>query len=142
MNEFLKLDNQLCFKIYASHRKITKEYKPLLDKINLTYPQYLVMLVLWETDNITVKDLGEKLYLDSGTVSPLIKNLETKNLVKKQRDLEDERVVYVNLTDKGQNLKEKALCVPKMMIEKGLVNEEEYLTLMSILNKFMSNEKV
>lgn len=142
MNEFLKLDNQLCFKIYASHRKITKEYKPLLDKINLTYPQYLVMLVLWETDNITVKDLGEKLYLDSGTVSPLIKNLETKNLVKKQRDLEDERVVYVNLTDKGQNLKEKALCVPKMMIKKGLVNEEEYLTLMSILNKFMSNEKV
>lgn len=140
MNELLKLDNQLCFKIYASHRKITKEYKPLLDKLNLTYPQYLVMLVLWETDNITVKDLGEKLYLDSGTVSPLIKNLEAKNLLKKQRDSSDERVVNVALTEEGQNLKDSAFDVPKMMTEKGLVSFEEYKTLMKILNKFMEEE--
>lgn len=142
MDEFLKLDNQLCFKIYASHRKMTKEYKPLLDKINLTYPQYLVMLVLWETDNITVKELGEKLYLDSGTVSPLIKNLEAKNLLKKHRDSNDERVVYVVLTQEGHSLKENALVVPKMMTEKALVTQEEYLVLMKILNKFMIDEKV
>lgn len=140
MNEFLKLDNQLCFKIYASHRKITKEYKPLLDKLNLTYPQYLVMLVLWEKSPITVKELGEKLYLDSGTISPLIKNLEAKGFIKKQRDTEDERVVYVNLTVEGISLKDSALEVPKMMTEKGLVNYEEYEVLMKILNKFMQEE--
>ena len=140
MNEFLKLDNQLCFKIYASHRKMTKEYKPLLDKLNLTYPQYLVMLVLWEKSPITVKELGEKLYLDSGTISPLIKNLEAKGFIKKQRDTEDERVVYVNLTVEGMNLKDSALEVPKMMTEKGLVNYEEYEVLMKILNKFMEEE--
>ncbi len=140
MNEFLKLDNQLCFKIYASHRKITKEYKPLLDKLNLTYPQYLVMLVLWEKSPITVKELGEKLYLDSGTISPLIKNLEAKGFIKKQRDTEDERVVYVNLTVEGMSLKDSALEVPKMMTEKGLVNYEEYEVLMRILNKFMQEE--
>lgn len=137
MNEPLKLDNQLCFKIYASHRKITKEYKPSLDKLNLTYPQYLVMLVLWEINPITVKELGEKLYLDSGTISPLIKNLETKGFIKKQRDTEDERVVYVRLTPEGIKLKDSATEVPKMMIEKGLVDYEEYKILMKILNKFM-----
>jgi DNA-binding MarR family transcriptional regulator len=140
MNEFLKLDNQLCFKIYASHRKMTKEYKPLLDKLNLTYPQYLVMLVLWEKSPITVKELGEKLYLDSGTISPLIKNLEAKGFIKKQRDTEDERVVYVNLTVEGISLKDSALEVPKMMTEKGLVDYEEYEVLMKILNKFMEEE--
>ena len=140
MNEFLKLDNQLCFKIYASHRKMTKEYKPLLDKLNLTYPQYLVMLVLWEKSPITVKELGEKLYLDSGTISPLIKNLEAKGFIKKQRDTEDERVVYVNLTVEGISLKDSAIEVPKMMTEKGLVDYEEYEVLMKILNKFMEEE--
>lgn len=140
MNELLMLDNQLCFKIYASHRKITKEYKPLLDKLNLTYPQYLVMLVLWEKTPITVKELGEKLYLDSGTISPLIKNLEAKGFIKKQRDTEDERVVYVNLTEEGKILKDSALEVPKMMTEKGLVSFEEYEVLMKILNKFMEEE--
>lgn len=137
MDQLLKLDNQLCFKIYASHRKFTKEYKASLDKINLTYPQYLVMLVLWETNNITVKELGEKLYLDSGTVSPLIKNLEAKNLLKKARAQSDERVVYVTLTEEGLVLKEKAIDVPKMMTEKKLVTFEEYETLMRILGKFM-----
>lgn len=137
MDQLLKLDNQLCFKIYASHRKFTKEYKASLDKINLTYPQYLVMLVLWETNNITVKELGEKLYLDSGTVSPLIKNLEAKNLLKKARAQSDERVVYVTLTEEGLALKEKAIDVPKMMTEKKLVTFEEYETLMRILGKFM-----
>ncbi len=140
MNEFLKLDNQLCFKIYASHRKMTKEYKPLLDRLNLTYPQYLAMLVLWEKSPITVKELGEKLYLDSGTISPLIKNLEAKGFIKKQRDTEDERVVYVNLTVEGISLKDSALEVPKMMTEKGLVDYEEYEVLMKILNKFMEEE--
>lgn len=140
MDQLLKLDNQLCFKIYASHRKITKEYKTLLDEINLTYPQYLVMLVLWETNNITVKELGEKLYLDSGTVSPLIKNLEAKNLLTKARAQTDERVVYVTLTEEGAALKERAIDVPKMMTEKKLVTYEEYETLMKILGKFMEEE--
>ena len=140
MNEALKLDNQLCFKIYASHRKFTKEYKPLLEKLNLTYPQYLVMLVLWEKTPITVKELGEKLYLDSGTISPLIKTLESKGFIKKQRDTEDERDVYVNLTEEGNILKDSAWEVPKTMTEKGLVTYEEYQVLMKILNKFMDEE--
>lgn len=138
MSDYLKLERQLCFKIYASHRKITKDYKDLLDKINLTYPQYLVLLVLWEKDNLTVKDLGEKLFLDSGTLSPLIKNLSTKNLVTKTRDLVDERVVNISLTQAGKDLKEKAQEIPVEMYKKTPVNEEEYKFLMEILSRFIS----
>ena len=107
--EALKLDNQLCFALYACSREITKLYKPFLDKLGLTYTQYISLLVLWEKDNITVKDLGKKLHLDSGTLTPLLKKLEIMNLVKRIRDTVDERNVYVSLTTQGIALKELAI---------------------------------
>lgn len=111
--ELLKLSNQLCFPLYALSRKVTSHYLPLLAKIGLTYPQYLVMLVLWEEGSLSVKELGAKLMLDSGTLSPLLKKMEERNLVKRQRQKEDERVVLISLTEAGENLKEKAAEIPE-----------------------------
>ena len=111
--ELLKLSNQLCFPLYALSRKVTSHYLPLLEKIGLTYPQYLVMLVLWEEGSLSVKELGAKLMLDSGTLSPLLKKMEERNLVKRQRLKEDERVVLISLTEAGENLKEKAAEIPE-----------------------------
>ncbi len=119
--EALKLDNQLCFAIYACSREITKLYKPVLDKLGITYTQYISLLVLWEKDNITVKALGEKLYLDSGTLTPLLKKLESMELVNRTRDTVDERKVYVKLTDKGIKLKEQSIDIPnKILCSTGL----------------------
>jgi len=124
-DELLKLDNQLCFALYACSREITKLYKPYLDKINLTYTQYITLLVLWENDNITVKELGNKLHLDSGTLTPLLKKLENMKLVKRVRDTEDERNVYITLTDEGLHLKEQAKDIPlKLFCSTGLAPEE------------------
>ena len=111
--ELLKLSNQLCFPLYALSRKVTSHYLPLLEKIGLTYPQYLVMLVLWEEGSLSVKELGAKLMLDSGTLSPLLKKMEERNLVTRQRQKEDERVVLISLTEAGENLKEKAAEIPE-----------------------------
>ena len=108
----LKLENQICFRLYASSREVIKKYKPILDEYNLTYTQYLTMLVLWEEEKITVKGIGEKLHLDSGTLTPLIKKLEKMELVKKYRSKEDDRVVIVELTEKGKRLKESMVDVP------------------------------
>lgn len=137
MENLLKLEKQLCFKIYAFSRMITKEYKPFLDEINLTYPQYLVMIVLWESKSLSVKDLGEKLYLDSGTLTPLLKKLEVKELVLRKRDASDERIVNIYLSEKGEKLEEKARDIPKKMIETGLVNDEEFQFLSKILNEIL-----
>ncbi|TDE18258.1 MarR family winged helix-turn-helix transcriptional regulator [Dyadobacter psychrotolerans] len=111
--ELLKLSNQLCFPLYALSRKVTSHYLPLLEKMGLTYPQYLVMLVLWEENSLCVKELGCKLMLDSGTLSPLLKKMEDRNLVTRQRQKEDERVVIISLTEAGENLKEKASAIPE-----------------------------
>ncbi|WP_318010955.1 MarR family transcriptional regulator [Clostridium estertheticum] len=120
-HEALKLDNQLCFALYACSREITKLYKPILDKLGITYTQYISLLVLWEKDNITVKDLGEKLHLDSGTLTPLLKKLEFMELVNRNRDTIDERKVYVKLTDKGVELKTMAIEIPnKILCSTGL----------------------
>jgi len=108
----LKLDSMLCFAVYAAGHAFTRFYKPRLDAIGLTYPQYLVFLVLWEEDGLTVKALGEKLFLDSGTITPLIKRLEARGLVRRQRDEEDERQVRIHLTPEGRALRAKALAVP------------------------------
>lgn len=108
----LKLDSMLCFAVYAAGHAFTRFYKPRLDAIGLTYPQYLVFLVLWEEDGLTVKALGEKLFLDSGTITPLIKRLEARGLVRRQRDEEDERHVRIHLTPEGRALRAKALAVP------------------------------
>jgi DNA-binding MarR family transcriptional regulator len=110
--ELLKLDHQLCFALYSSSLAMTKLYKPLLEPLGLTYPQYLAMLVLWEGDGITVSELGQRLQLDSGTLTPLLKRLESSGLVQRRRDSVDERRVLVQLTPAGRALKARALKVP------------------------------
>ncbi len=110
--EWLQLDQQLCFALYASSLAMTKLYKPLLEPLGLTYPQYLVMLVLWERDGITVSDVGERLTLDSGTLTPLLKRLQTSGLLARTRDTADERRVLVKLTSAGRALKSRAMKVP------------------------------
>ena len=109
----LQLDNQICFAIYSTAHAFNRVYKPLLDRLGLTYPQYLVMLVLWERDGVPLKDIGERLFLDSGTLTPLLKRLEAAELLKRTRSIEDERQVLIALTSKGQALKEKARAVPE-----------------------------
>jgi MarR family transcriptional regulator, organic hydroperoxide resistance regulator len=108
----LRLSNQLCFAVYSAAHAFNAVYRPLLDKLGLTYPQYLAMLVLWERDGQTVKEIGEKLFLDSGTLTPLLKRLEAARLVRRARDPEDERQVRITLTDAGQALREKAAGIP------------------------------
>jgi DNA-binding MarR family transcriptional regulator len=123
-DEALKLDNQLCFALYACSREITKLYKPFLDELNITYTQYISLLVLWEKDNITVKEMGKNLHLDSGTLTPLLKKLESMNLVTRIRDTIDERNVYVKLTQRGIDLKKMAIKIPsKILCSTGLTVE-------------------
>lgn len=107
--DILRLDNQLCFALYAATRAISKTYRERLDPIGLTYPQYLVMLVLWEDDGLTVSQIGDRLMLDSGTLTPLIKRLESMDITRRVRDKDDERQVHVCLTDKGNALKQQAI---------------------------------
>ncbi|WP_298772644.1 MarR family winged helix-turn-helix transcriptional regulator [uncultured Shewanella sp.] len=114
-NEQLSLNNQICFSLYSASNAMIRAYRPLLDKLDLTYSQYLVMLVLWEHDGISVKTLGEKLHLDSGTLTPLLKRLEGKGLVSRGRSIEDERMRVLNLTEQGCLLKVQAQSVPEMM---------------------------
>ncbi|MDO6388145.1 MarR family winged helix-turn-helix transcriptional regulator [Uliginosibacterium sp. 31-12] len=112
----LKLDNQLCFALYSTSLAMTKVYKPLLARLGLTYPQYLVMLVLWEQDGLTVSALGERLFLDSGTLTPLLKRLEAQGMLLRARSAEDERQVIVSLSDTGRALREEALAVPQAVL--------------------------
>lgn len=142
MNESnLKLDKQLCFRLYATSREIIKRYKPILDEYNITYTQYLTMMVMWEEEKISVKGIGKKLHLDSGTLTPLIKKLEKMELVKKYRDPKDDRVVIVELTDKGRELKEemeevpmKAFCSLGIEKERALKLKEELDYVLNILD--------
>jgi DNA-binding MarR family transcriptional regulator len=113
--DWLALDNQLCFSLYSASLAMTKLYKPLLDPLGLTYPQYLVMLALWETDDVMVSTIGERLHLDSGTLTPLLKRLEAAGLVQRERSAEDERRVHVKLTPQGSKLRERAVCVPQQV---------------------------
>ncbi|MGV7216560.1 MarR family winged helix-turn-helix transcriptional regulator [Bradyrhizobium sp. UFLA05-112] len=112
----LRLDNQICFAVYSAAHAFNRVYKPLLDRLGLTYPQYLVMLVLWERDGVPLKDIGERLFLDSGTLTPLLKRLEAAQLVKRTRSTEDERKVLIALTPQGQALKDKARSVPQSIL--------------------------
>ena len=114
----LLLDEQLCFALYAASRRMTAAYRPLLEALDLTYPQYLVMLVLWERDGVTVRELGERLQLDSGTLTPLLKRLEQAGLLGRQRRRSDEREVEISLTEAGRELRERAMEVPRCMAEK------------------------
>lgn len=115
IDEALLLDNQLCFAMYSASLAMTKAYKKILAPLEITYPQYLVMLVLWEKDGVTVSELGTRLFLDSGTLTPLLKRMESMGLLHRNRDAGDERRVVVSLSDGGRALREKAKAVPQQM---------------------------
>lgn len=125
----LRLDNQLCFRLYATSREVIKKYKPILDQYNLTYTQYLTMLVLWEEEKISVKGIGKKLHLDSGTLTPLLKKLEQMELIIKYRDVKDDRVVIVELTEKGRALKSEMIDVPNKALCSVGISKEKILEL-------------
>ncbi len=138
-NEYdaLKLCNQLCFPLYACAKEIVRRYKPYLDEIDLTYTQYIAMMVLWEHKQINVKDMGAFLYLDSGTLTPVLKKLEQKGYLTRERDKEDERVLNVMITEQGEALKEQAVQIPRKMQGCVSLDKEEAQTLYRILNKIL-----
>jgi len=136
-DELLKLDNQLCFALYVSSKEIIRKYKPFLDPLGLTYTGYITLMALWETDNITVKNLGKKLYLDSGTLTPLLKKLETLGYLERTRSISDERNVYVTLTSKGYELKSAVVHIPRELICSSSIDVENALQLLPILRQFM-----
>ena len=135
MKDQLHISEQVCFPVYAFAKEIINQYRPLLEALELTYPQYLVMLVLWEHEAQTVNQLGDKLKLDSGTLTPLLKRMETKAFVTRIRSTVDERIVNISLTEKGVALKEKAACIPKQLMEAMNVSAEDLLILKNIITK-------
>ncbi|MDR1704977.1 MAG: MarR family transcriptional regulator [Clostridiales bacterium] len=133
----LKLENQLCFPLYAAAREVVSRYTPLLDEIGLTYTQYIAMMVMWESKTITVKELGERLFLDSGTLTPLLKRLESKGLVKRERSAEDERVVNITILEEGERLREKAMEIPLKMARCIPFSMDDAQTLYGLLYKIL-----
>ncbi|MFZ6742058.1 MarR family winged helix-turn-helix transcriptional regulator [Undibacterium sp. JH2W] len=130
----LALENQFCFALYSSSLALTKAYKPMLDALGLTYPQYLVMLVLWEQDNVLVKDIGHALFLDSGTLTPLLKRLEANGLLERHRDESDERQVRITLTPAGKDLRNAALDIPQKILCASGQSKETLMQLRSQLS--------
>lgn len=137
--ELLRLDNQLCFALYACSREIIKVYKPILDPLNLTYTEYVVLMALWEKDKIPVKDLGQKIFLDSGTLTPLLKKMAEKNLVARERSESDERSVIISLTSKGKALEKKCRDNPDKLICAAKLEQVDGDALMKNLHKMLSN---
>ncbi|WP_434383910.1 MarR family winged helix-turn-helix transcriptional regulator [Sphingobacterium spiritivorum] len=138
MEEELMLDHQVCFPIYALYREIVQQYRPLLDKLDLTYPQYLVLLVMWEHPLQTVNQIGQRLRLDSGTLTPLLKRMEQKGLIARKRSLQDERTVEISLTDAGQQLSASAKCIPGQMLTEMGITLEELMQLKTIASKILN----
>ena len=128
-DQALQLDHQLCFALYSASLAMTKLYKPMLDDMGLTYPQYLALLVLWERDGVTVSELGERLHLDSGTLTPLLKRLETAELVTRLRDVQDERRVLIRLTAAGRKLKARAARIPGCVLQATQCDVSEVMAL-------------
>ena len=135
--EVLKLENQLCFPLYACSRELIKHYKPFLDELDLTYTQYSAMMVLWEHRSVTVKEMGQYLFLDSGTLTPLLKKMEAKGLITRKRDQEDERSLIISLTDEGEALKERAVEVPVKLAQCVRLTPEETGELYRLLHKLL-----
>ncbi len=135
----IRLENQLCFPLYVCSKEIVRRYKPYLDELNLTYTQYIAMMVLWEEREVTVTELGKQLFLDSGTLTPLLKKLEQKGFVTRKRMESDERNVCISITDKGDRLKEEAVKIPEKMRCCISLNPEEAKTLYTILQKVLGN---
>lgn len=136
-DDALKLENQLCFPLYACSRELVKRYKPYLDEIGLTYTQYIVMLVMWERKSLNVKTLGKYLYLDSGTLTPLLKKLESLGLVERNRSQQDERNLVVQITEHGEELKQRAKSIPERISSCMNLNREEAGTLYTLLYKIL-----
>ncbi len=140
--EQLKLENQLCFPVYAASRLITREYQPYLDELEITYPQYLVLMILWEKDEIPVNDIAKKLILNTNTITPLLKRMEKQGLVNRERSSEDERKVIVKLTEKGVLLKERAVRIPERLANQlleGSMSVEELVHLKDELGKIIDH---
>ena len=135
--DVLKLENQICFPIYACSKEIIKKYRPLLRELDLTYTQYLVMLTMWEYKSMKIKELGEKLLLDSGTITPVVKSLEKKDFLEKRRSDEDERIVEVSVTELGWITREKAVEIPSKLIECIGLDEKEGIQLYSLIRKLL-----
>jgi DNA-binding MarR family transcriptional regulator len=137
MDDFLKLKNQVCFPVYALSREIISHYRPFLESLDITYPQYLVLMVLWEEKTQTVNQLGGKLRLDSGTLTPLLKRMESKGLILRRRKSTDERVVEISLTEQGEKLRVKAVDVPTQLMESIPVTMDELIRLKEIVNDIL-----
>ena len=135
----LKLENQLCFPLYVVSKEIIRKYKPFLDEIDLTYTQYIVMMVLWEEKEINVKKLGEKLFLDSGTLTPLLKKLESKKFIKRTKLEKDERNLIVSITSEGEKLKNKAISIPSNVSKCINLDNNEAVELYKILYKILKD---
>ena len=135
----LKLENQLCFPLYACSKEIIRRYKPLLDELDLTYTQYIVMMVLWEKRRVNVKELGKCLFLDSGTLTPVLKKMEDKGYVTRNRAKEDERNLIISITDKGVQLKSKAKNIPKKIGKCINLSKKEAMEMYKIMYKLLSN---
>ncbi len=133
----LKLENQLCFPLYACSKEIIKKYKPFLDELDLTYTQYITMMVLWDKKQVNVTELGSRLFLDSGTLTPLLKKLEAKGYITRSRSDEDERILNVTITEKGEALKEEAVKVPQEMMGCVRLTKDEAKLLYGILYKIL-----
>lgn len=137
-NSLLQIDKFFCFQLYAASRALTGLYRPLLEPLGLTYPQYLVMVVLWEGEALNVKQVGEKLFLDSGTLTPLLKKLESQGLVVRRRATADERQVLIELTSEGRALRQKAEAVPVSLLCQLQMNEQEAGQLHQTIHKFLT----
>jgi len=133
----LKLENQLCFPLYAASREVIKKYRPYLEKLDLTYTQYITMMLIWEHRTISVHELGEKLLLDSGTLTPVLKSLQGKGYITRTRGKEDERVLYASVTEKGDELRERAVSVPSAIAGCVKLTPDEAATLYKLLYKLM-----
>ncbi len=137
--EQLRLENQLCFPLYAAAKEVVRKYKPVLDELDLTYTQYITMMVLWEKEELNVKELGSILYLDSGTLTPLLKKLEAKGYISRNRCKEDERNLIIKITEKGDALKEQAAGIPQEMTDKWVnISKDEIKVMYHALYKFLS----
>ena len=137
--EQLKLENQLCFPLYATAKEVVRKYKPFLDELDLTYTQYITMIALWDKESLNVKELGSMLYLDSGTLTPLLKKLESKGFITRTRCKEDERNLIISITEKGEALKEQAVGIPQKMIDQWLnISNDEIKTMYHALYKLLS----
>jgi DNA-binding MarR family transcriptional regulator len=136
--ELLLLDNQICFTVYAASRAFTKLYRPVLEPYNLTYPQYLVLLTLWESDGSLVSDIGKRLFLDSGTLTPLLKRMETTGYINRVRDKDDERKVQIYLTEKGDELRHEALRIPMSLGSKIHLDKSEMLRTKELVDRLLT----